>query len=160
MVWLEVTGADVVGVALREPPLRSGWMDAHDRFPVWFQRIENAMIAALSAVAFVDFGFSWWWLAVLFLLFDVSMVGYVRSPALGAWTYNAMHSYTGPAVGGVLAVVSSSRDLAFVSLVWAFHIGVDRLLGYGLKLRDGFTHTHLGQIGHRAARQDGRPAST
>ena len=87
------------------------------------------MIATLAAVAFVELGFSWWWLAVLFLLFDVSMVGYLRSPRLGAWTYNAIHSYIGPAACGVIAVVNSSRDLGFASLVWAFHIGVDRLLG-------------------------------
>ena len=128
---------------------------ADDRLPVWFQRAENAMIAALAAVAFVDLGFSWWWLAVLFLLFDVSMVGYLRDPSFGAWTYNAIHSYIGPAAGGVLAVVGSSRDLAFVSLVWAFHIGVDRLLGYGLKLRDRFTHTHLGDIGRSPAEGGG-----
>jgi hypothetical protein len=115
--------------------------------PVWFQRAENAVIAALAAVAFVELGFSWWWLAVLFLLFDVSMIGYLRDPGLGAWTYNAVHSYIGPAGCGVVAVVTSSRNLAFVALVWAFHIGVDRLLGYGLKLRSHFTQTHLGSIG-------------
>ena len=120
---------------------------AHDPLPIWFQRAENAVIAALAAVAFVELGFSWWWLAVLFLLFDVSMLGYLRDPGLGAWTYNAVHSYIGPAGLGVLAVVGESRDLAFVALVWAFHIGVDRLLGYGLKLRDRFTSTHLGEIG-------------
>ena len=129
-------------------------MAEHDRLPVWFQRAENATIAALAAVAFVELGFSWWWLAVLFLLFDVSMIGYVRSPSLGAWTYNAVHSYVGPATGGVVAVVTSSRDLAFVSLVWAFHIGIDRLLGYGLKLRDRFTNTHLGEIGSRSREVD------
>ncbi len=115
------------------------------------------MIAALAAVAFVELGFSWWWLAVLFLLFDVSMVGYLRDPGLGAWTYNAVHSYIGPAGCGVGAVLSSSRDLAFVSLVWAFHIGVDRLLGYGLKLRDHFTQTHLGKIGRARSTSKSRP---
>ena len=122
-----------------------------DHLAVWFQRIENAMIAALAAVAFVELGFSWWWLAALFLLFDLSMVGYLRNPSLGAWTYNAVHSYIGPAAAGVIAVVTSSRDVAFVSLVWAFHIGIDRLLDYGLKLRDRFTHTHLGEIGRSQA---------
>ncbi|TDB99096.1 DUF4260 family protein [Actinomadura sp. 7K534] len=29
----------------------------------------------------------------------------------------------------------------------AFHVGVDRALGYGLKLPDSFRHTHLGEIG-------------
>lgn len=122
-------------------------MSEHDRLPVWFQRAENATIAALAAVAFVELDFSWWWLAALFLLFDVSMVGYLRNPRVGAWTYNAVHSYIGPAAFGVVSIVRSSRDLAFVGLVWAFHIGIDRLLGYGLKLRDRFTHTHLGEIG-------------
>lgn len=124
-------------------------MTSRDRLPQWFQRVENAMIAALAAVAFIELGFSWWWLFVLFLLFDVSMVGYIHDPKTGAWTYNAVHSYIGPAAAGVVAVVDSSRDAAFVALVWAFHIGVDRLLGYGLKFRDRFTSTHLGDIGRR-----------
>ena len=128
-----------------------------DLLPVWFQRVENAMIATLAAVAFVELGFSWWWLAVLFLLFDVSMVGYLRDPGLGAWIYNTVHSYIGPAVCGVGAVLSPSRDLAFVSLVWAFHIGVDRLLGYGLKLRNRFTQTHLGEIGPARNSSGSRP---
>ncbi len=129
-----------------------------DRLPVGFQRVESAGIAALSGVAFVELGFGWWWLAVLFLVFDLSMVGYLRDPSLGAWTYNAVHSYVGPAACGVVAVLGSSRGFAFAALVWAFHIGVDRLLGYGLKLRDRFTSTHLGEIGRPSppARREGR----
>ena len=57
---------------------------------IWFQRVESAVVAVLAAVAFVELGFAWWYLPLLFLLFDASMVGYVRSPRLGAWTYNAM----------------------------------------------------------------------
>jgi hypothetical protein len=34
-----------------------------------------------------------------------------------------------------------------LGLVWLAHIGVDRLLGYGLKYNDNFQHTHLGWIG-------------
>jgi len=30
-----------------------------------------------------------------------------------------------------------------VALVWAGHIGADRLVGYGLKYPTGFAHTHL-----------------
>ena len=33
-----------------------------------------------------------------------------------------------------------------VSLVWFAHIGLDRGLGYGLKLPAGFKHTHLGRL--------------
>ena len=118
-----------------------------DHLPVRFQRVENAVVAVATAVAFVDGGFAWWWLLALFLLFDVSMVGYVGNPRLGAWTYNVVHSYIAPAALGVVALVDGARWAAFVALVWAFHIAVDRLLGYGLKFQDRFTHTHLGTIG-------------
>ncbi|WP_240639249.1 DUF4260 family protein [Micromonospora ureilytica] len=39
---------------------------------------------------------------------------------------------------------------------WAFHIAVDRALGYGLKTTEGFEHTHLGRMGkarHAGTRQ-------
>ena len=118
-----------------------------DRSPVWFQRVESGFLAVVTAVAFVDLGHAWWWLVALFLVFDLSMVGYARSPRLGAWTYNAVHSYVAPAVLGVVAIADGARWAGFVALLWAFHIAVDRLLGYGLKFQDRFQHTHLGDIG-------------
>ena len=127
-----------------------------DRLPVGFQRVESAALAVVAAVAFVDLGFDWWWLLALFLVFDLSMVGYASSPRLGAWTYNAVHSYVAPALLGVVAVVDGARWTAFLALLWAFHIAVDRLLGYGLKFQDRFTHTHLGEIGRRTDDADGR----
>ena len=36
-----------------------------------------------------------------------------------------------------------------LGLVWLAHIGLDRLLGYGLKYDDSFQHTHLGIQGRR-----------
>jgi hypothetical protein len=65
-----------------------------------------------------------------------------------------VHSYLGPAILGFCAVVGLLAPLTpltwwlgLIALSWAFHIGVDRALGYGLKLSDAFTHTHLGWIG-------------
>lgn len=125
-------------------------MATGDALPVRFQRVESAAVAAAAAVAFVDLGFAWWWLAALFLVFDVSMVGYAHSARIGAWTYNAAHSYLGPGLLGVVSLIGGARWAAFVALAWAFHIAVDRVLGYGLKFRDRFTHTHLGEIGKAA----------
>jgi hypothetical protein len=126
-----------------------------DRLPVWFQRVESAAIAALAAVAFVELDFEWWYLVVLFLLFDLSMLGYLHSPRVGAWAYNTVHSFAGPAAAGIAGITAGSRALAFASLVWVFHIAVDRGLGYGLKFQDRFTHTHLGEIGRGAAADGG-----
>lgn len=42
-----------------------------------------------------------------------------------------------------------------IALVWCAHIGVDRALGFGLKYREGFAHTHLGLL-TRSAKIRGR----
>ncbi|WP_299520763.1 DUF4260 domain-containing protein [uncultured Serinicoccus sp.] len=119
--------------------------------PVWFQRMESAAIALLVVVAFVQLGFAWWWLIAVFLVWDLSMLGYLASPRLGAILYNAGHSYLGPVAVLALTwvVADDARWAEFVALSWAFHIAVDRLLGYGLKFTDRFTHTHLGEVGTR-----------
>jgi hypothetical protein len=118
--------------------------------PVWFQRLESAAVAVLVVVAFVQLGFAWWWLLAVFLLWDLSMVGYLVSPEVGAISYNIGHSYLGPALLALTWVVAGdARWPIFVALTWAFHIAVDRLLGYGLKFTDRFTHTHLGEVGNK-----------
>ena len=43
------------------------------------------------------------------------------------------------------------------ALIWINHIGVDRLLGYGLKYSDGFGWTHLGRLGKRNATLPSQP---
>ncbi|PYF97797.1 protein of unknown function [Georgenia satyanarayanai] len=118
------------------------------------QRIENAAIAVAILLAMVAFGRPWWLLLAAFLLFDLSAVGYLRGPRAGAASYNAVHSYTGPAAVSALSLALLVADhqvvwLFLLAACWAFHVAVDRALGYGLKLDEGFTHTHLGRIGQR-----------
>lgn len=120
--------------------------------PHLIQRIEGAAVAVLAVVAVVVVAPAWWWVPLAaFLLFDLSALGYLRSPRLGSATYNAVHTYVWPVLLAAAAVVL--RETAAVSWLtvaaasWAFHVGVDRALGYGLKLPDAFTHTHLGWIG-------------
>lgn len=122
-------------------------MTPEDRGPAWFQRLENGLLAVLAGVAFVELGHRWWWLLALFLVFDLSMVGYAVDPRVGAWAYNAVHNFAPPAALGIYGVAADARWATFVGLLWAFHVAVDRLLGYGLKFTDRFTHTHLGDIG-------------
>jgi hypothetical protein len=120
------------------------------RLPIWFQRAENLAIAAAVAAAFVRLHFSWWWLLVLFLAFDASMVGYLAGSRAGAVCYNLAHAYAAPAVLLLAYVLSGTRWCAFTGLLWTFHIACDRLLGYGLKYASGFKDTHLGTIGKPA----------
>lgn len=118
-----------------------------ERLPIRIQRLEGLAIAAAAAVIFVHQGFAWWWLLVLFLAFDLSMIGYAHSTRAGALCYNLGHTYVGPLLLIGAAAVTTLQWAWFVALAWAFHVGTDRALGYGLKLPDGFTHTHLGEIG-------------
>ncbi len=130
--------------------------------PVTIQRLEGGAVAALALAATIMISPGMWWFPLaLFLVFDLSMVGYARSTALGAALYNAVHTYVWPAVLGAAALLVTSsapgaaRWLALVALAWGFHVGVDRALGYGLKLPDAFTHTHLGRIGRPDASRSG-----
>jgi hypothetical protein len=101
--------------------------------------------AALSAVFYAHAGASWWLFAALWLAPDLSMLGYLAGPKWGARIYNAIHSYVTPATLAVTAMLLRSPSLVPIALIWFNHIGVDRLLGYGLKYPAGFGWTHLGR---------------
>lgn len=126
------------------------------------QRIEAGALALLALGAVVAVYPPWWWVILAaFILFDLSMLGYVRSAAAGATSYNLIHNYAFPALIGLTAFVTRS-SLPAVSTVagvlacaWAFHVGVDRALGYRLKMPDAFGHTHLGRVGKQP---EGGPA--
>ena len=118
------------------------------------QRFENAAIAGAIVLAMVAFGQPWWLLLAAFLFFDLSAVGYLRGSRAGAVSYNVIHNYAGPAITAALylALLIADHQVIWLSLLvacWAFHVAVDRALGYGLKLDEGFTHTHLGRIGRQ-----------
>lgn len=89
------------------------------------------------------------WLLVLPLLLlpDVSIVGYLANPRVGAFTYNLVHNWaSGLAVLG-LAAATGNVPVAMLGAVLVAHVGMDRALGYGLKLPTSFRDTHLGRIG-------------
>lgn len=122
--------------------------------PERVQRVENALLAVLVLVMAVVIYPEWWWVTLAaFLLFDLSALGYLRSAATGAALYNSVHNYAWPAALAAVAIVvsASASELSTIcglmALAGAFHVAVDRALGYGLKRPDAFTHTHLGWIG-------------
>jgi hypothetical protein len=112
-----------------------------------FLRLEGLAAAAVSAVFYARTGASWWLFAALWLAPDLSMLGYLGGPKLGARIYNAIHSYVTPATLAVTGLLLHSPAVLPYALIWANHIGVDRLLGYGLKYPAGFGWTHLGKLG-------------
>ncbi len=114
-------------------------------------RLEGLAVVAVSAVLYARTGASWWLFAALWLTPDLSMLGYLVSPCWGARCYNAVHSYVVPGSLAVSALLLHVNVLLPFALIWVNHIGVDRLMGYGLKYSDGFGWTHLGRLGKRSA---------
>lgn len=110
-------------------------------------RLEGLAIAAVAAVLYARTGASWWLFAALWFTPDLSMLGYLGRACRGARIYNAFHNYLAPVLLGLGALLFHVHVLLPFALIWANHIGVDRLLGYGLKYGDGFDWTHLGRIG-------------
>jgi hypothetical protein len=107
-------------------------------------------VLALAVVLYWRGGFSWVLFALLFLVPDVSMLGYLINPKIGAACYNAVHTYVGPFVLALVGLFASFPICVAIALIWVAHIGFDRLLGYGLKYATSFTDTHLGKIGRHA----------
>jgi hypothetical protein len=75
------------------------------------------------------------------------MLGYLAGPRWGALCYNAIHSYLLPAGLATVALLLHRNALLPFALIWFNHIGLDRMLGYGLKYPTGFGDTHLGRQG-------------
>lgn len=107
---------------------------------------EGAMLLGMATLAYSHAGAGWGMFALLFLVPDVAMLGYLRGPRWGAVTYNLGHSTIGPLALCVLGWMASPMALA-LGLIWLAHVGFDRMAGYGLKYGDAFRHTHLsGQV--------------
>ena len=109
-------------------------------------RAEGAALLAASAALYWANGGSWWLFALLLLAPDVSMLGYLAGPKVGAAAYNAFHSYPLPAALGIVGLLAGAPLAVAVALVWFAHIGMDRAIGYGLKYPTAFGDTHMGRL--------------
>lgn len=116
--------------------------------PIPFILRAEALAALIAAIMFYARGDAGWLLFVLlFLVPDLSMLGYLAGAEKGAVVYNAVHSYVLPLLLGIVCVWLSAPLGVAIATIWFAHIAFDRMLGYGLKYRTGFKDTHLGRIG-------------
>jgi Domain of unknown function (DUF4260) len=123
---------------------------------LWLLRVEGLAVVLLSAVLYWRSGAHWWLFAALWLVPDLSMLGYLAGPRWGARCYDSAHTYIGPLM--LAAALLLHRPVALsaalsatlpVALIWCNHIGVDRLCGYGIKYPEGFGFTHLKKLGKK-----------
>jgi hypothetical protein len=105
-----------------------------------------AVLGAAIYLYFWQFDGPWQLYVPLLLSPDLGMVGYLRNTRLGSVTYNATHSYL---LGIVLVTVGvgTGNDLPVqLGLIAASHVGMDRMLGYGLKYAGKFKDTHMQRV--------------
>lgn len=113
--------------------------------PVWLRG--EGLGTCLAAMLLYDaLGGSWNQFVALFLLPDIGMLPYLAGrPALGRITYNITHTHMLGLALGVVAHLLDLRSLLLVSVTWCAHIGLDRMLGFGIKTGPSFANTHLGR---------------
>ena len=83
---------------------------------------------------------------VLLLAPDLSMIGYRVNTQVGALVYNIVHTYALPAALMAVSLIAAQPLLGDIALIWFAHIGMDRVLGFGLKYPTDFKDTHLGRV--------------
>jgi hypothetical protein len=115
---------------------------------ILLQRLEGLVLFLAGLYAWTALGGAWWLFLLLLLTPDVSMLGYLVNARVGATTYNLVHSYLLPALSLAFGLWLNVPILTFAGILVLAHIGLDRMLGYGLKLPSSFQDTHLGKIGH------------
>lgn len=122
-------------------------------------KLEELAQLLLAVLVFAHLPFAWWVLPATFLLPDLSMLGYLAGPRVGAASYNLAHHKALAIAVGVVGWMLGLPLVVLAGTVLLFHSAFDRLLGYGLKYATGFQDTHLGRVGKEAAATAG-PALT
>ena len=110
-------------------------------------RAEGIALFVAGILAYLQLNGHPLWLLPLLLAPDISMIGYLRGPRLGAITYNLVHNLATALVVLAIGWFVPIAPLALAGAILVAHVGMDRTLGYGLKLPTDFRDTHLGRIG-------------
>jgi hypothetical protein len=110
-------------------------------------RLEGAAAFSAAVALYAHAGFSWPLFALLILAPDLAMLAYLIGPRAGAAAYNLVHTYALALPLALAGFWLASPIASALGLISIAHIGVDRMLGYGLKYASGFADTHLGRIG-------------
>jgi len=113
-------------------------------------RLEELGFFLFSLYLFSRLPFPWWSFPALFFVPDISMLGYLAGPRVGAIIYNVVHHRLLALLYYALGVLLALPGLALAGVILFAHSSFDRFLGYGLKRAAGFSYTHLGRIGRGA----------
>ena len=116
---------------------------------IFVQRLESAAFLLAIVLQYQFIQGSWLLFALGFFVPDIMIIGYVLGNKVGAVSYNISHSIAIPILVSTLGYITDHATIHIIGLIWLAHIGFDRALGFGLKEKTSFMHTHLGIIGSK-----------
>ncbi|HEV8282193.1 MAG TPA: DUF4260 domain-containing protein [Candidatus Limnocylindrales bacterium] len=114
-------------------------------------RLEGIAAFAAGLVLFGASGGNWLLIVPLILLPDISAAGFLAGPRIGTFTYNLFHNWVPGIVTLGVGVWLGSTPVVLAAAILIAHDGMDRAVGYGLKLPSSFHDTHLGRMGRTKA---------
>ncbi|PEW83774.1 hypothetical protein CN445_24375 [Bacillus cereus] len=109
-------------------------------------RLEGVIVLIAAICIYALNEFSWLIFLLLLLVPDVSMLAYLINNQIGAQVYNLFHTYIVSISLILIGVFLKSEALLMIGLIWTAHIGMDRMLGYGLKYKTSFKDTHIQKL--------------
>jgi uncharacterized protein DUF4260 len=114
-------------------------------------RLEGLAAFAAGLAVFGASGGNWLLIVPLLLLPDVSAAGFLAGPRIGTFTYNLIHNWVPGLAVLAVGVWLASPAIVIAGSILIAHVGMDRAVGYGLKLPSSFHDTHLGRMGRDKA---------
>ena len=132
-------GAQNPSASPDDPSAVTGWVR-------WILRAEGVAGLVFCLAFYALTGLGWGYFVLLFLVPDLSILGYLMGPRVGAVAYNVAHSTIGPVLLGAAGFVLGIAPIPSLALIWTAHILFDRWLGLGLKYPEGFGYTHMGRL--------------
>jgi hypothetical protein len=110
-------------------------------------RLEELAFFLFSIYLFSLLHLPWWYFPALLLVPDLGMLGYLAGPRPGAAVYNLVHHRGLALLYYALGALLGIPALALAGVILFAHSSLDGVFGYGLKLSDSFSSTHLGRLG-------------
>jgi hypothetical protein len=103
-----------------------------------------AVLLAAAIAAVIAHGSGWWLFTAFIIAPDLALL-FGMGPGLekgrlhprAVPLYNALHSLVGPVLLAAAAIALGPWAL-IGALAWGLHVSFDRLVGYGVRTRDGF----------------------
>jgi hypothetical protein len=83
---------------------------------------------------------------LLWLVTDISMVGYLKDKKAGAISYNLVHNYILGLLVTFLGLWQNNNFVVSLGVILISHVGLDRFLGFGLKYPSNFKDSHIQKL--------------